>query len=234
MPTAIGECFSVDQSAAVAFNKDQHIVVVGQQVTPPIRQTASFLGSKGIHVTCVEFTFFEAAGGGCLLSQEIVVGREHAKPRAVTSEPLPAVSKDKFLKLCDEHGRAVFSRILEWATHRSMSINWGNKGFSVGVGVGGARVVVCYPPPSVFKQALYTILHKPGGIESKISAPTDAIDRLSNAAVATGLFAPAGREWKCLIDRAFTDDEVDALVAWCESVAQAIVEHGPKAATPEQ
>ena len=93
------ECFNVDQSAAVAFNKDQHIVVVGQQVTPPIKQTASFLGSKGIHVTCVEFTFFEAAGGGRLLSQEIVVGREHAKPRAVTSEPPPAVSEDKFLKL---------------------------------------------------------------------------------------------------------------------------------------
>ena len=53
------ECFSVGQSEAVAFNKDQHIVVVGQQVTPAIRQTASFLGSKGIRVTCVEFTFFK-------------------------------------------------------------------------------------------------------------------------------------------------------------------------------
>ena len=79
------ECFSVGQSEAVAFNKDQHIVVVGQQVTPAIRQTAAFLGSKGIHVTCVEFTFFEAAGGGRLLSQELVVGREHVKPRRVTS-----------------------------------------------------------------------------------------------------------------------------------------------------
>ena len=30
------ECFSIDQSEAIAFNKDQHIVVVGQRVTPPI------------------------------------------------------------------------------------------------------------------------------------------------------------------------------------------------------
>ena len=229
------ECFSVGQSEAIAFNKDQHIVVVGQQVMPAIRQTAAFLGSKGIHVTCVEFTFFEAAGGGRLLSQEIVVGREHVKPRRVTSEPLPVVSEDDFLKGCDEHGKGVFSRILEFARSRSMSINWGTKGFSMGVDVDGARVVICYayPPAAVFKQTLYTALRDRAGIERKTSAPAEAIDRLRNAAEATRLFAPAGRELKCLINRAFTDDEVDGLVAWCESAAQAIVEHGLKA-TPEQ
>ena len=228
-------CYSIDQSEAVAFNKDQHIVVVGQQVTPAIRQTASFLGSKGINVTCVEFTFFEAAGGGRLLSEEVVVGREHAKPRRVTSQPLPVVSESDFLKRCDEHGKGVFSRILKLARSRSMSINWGTKGFSMGVDVDGARVVVCYayPPAAVFKQTLYTALRDRAGIERKSRAPAEAVDRLRNAAEATRLFAPAGRELKCLIDRAFTDDEVDALVAWCESVAQAILEHGLQP-TPEQ
>ena len=228
------ECFSVDQSEAVAFNKDQHIVVVGQQVTPAIRQTASFLGSKGIRITCVEFTFFKAAGGGRLLSQELIIGRGHAKPRRVTSEPLPVVSEDDFLKRCDEHGKGVFSKILELARSRSMSINWGAKGFSVGVDVDGARVVVCYgyPPAAVFKQTLYTALRDRAGIARKTSAPPEAIDRLRNAADATRLFVPAGRELKCPIDRSFTDDEVEALVGWCESVAQAIAEHGLKA-TPE-
>ena len=229
------ECFSVGQPEAVAFNKDQHIVVVGQQVTPAIRQTASFLGSKGIRVTCVEFTFFKAAEGGRLLSQEIVVGTEHARPRRVASEPLPVVSEDDFLKRCDEHGRGVFSGILQWARRRSMSINWGTKGFSVGVDVDEARVVVCYayPPAAVFKQTLYTALRDRAGIERKTSAPAEAIDRLRNEAQATRLFAPAGRELKCLIDRAFTDDEVNALVSWCESVAQAIVQHGLKPASEQ-
>lgn len=45
--------------------------------------------------------------------------------------------------------------------------------------------------------------------------------------------APAGRELKCPINRAFTDHEVDALVAWCESVAQAIVGHGASAASEQ-
>ncbi len=228
------ECFSVGQSEAVAFNKDQHIVVVGQQVTPAIRQTASFLGSKGIRVTCVEFTFFKAAEGGRLLSQEVVVGTEHAKPRRVASEPLPVVSEDDFLNRCDEHGKSVFSRILKWARSGSMSINWGTKGFSVGVDVDEARVVVCYayPPAAMYKQTLYTALRDSAGIKQKTRTPAEAIKRLRNAAEATRLFAPAGSELKCLVDRAFTDDEVDALVAWCESVAQAIVEHGPQA-TPE-
>ena len=228
------ECFSIGQSEAVAFNKDQHIVVVGQQVTPAIKQTASFLGSKGIRVTCVEFTFFKAGEGGRLLSQEVVVGTEHVKPRRVASEPLPVVSENDFLKRCDEHGKSVFSKILEWARSSQMSINWGTKGFSVGVDMDEVRVVVCYafPPAAVFKQTLYTALHDRAGIEQKTRTPAAAIQRLRNGAEATRLFIPAGRELKCLINRALTDDEVDALVAWCESVAQAIVEHGPQA-TPE-
>ena len=228
--------FGTDPSEAVAFNKDQHIVVVGQKVTPAIRQTALFLGSKGIEVTCIEFTFFEAAGGGRLLSQEIVVGREQAKPRRVISEPLPVVSEGEFLKSCDEDGRAVFSRILDLARRNSMSIHWGTKGFSVGVDVDGARVVVCFvfPPGAMGKhQVFYTTLRNRAGIESKTGAPAAAIDRLWDAAQATGLFTVAGRELKCPIDRTFTDDEVDTLVAWCESVERAVLEHGAKG-TPER
>ena len=90
-----------DQSEAIAFNKDQRIVIIGQQVTPEIRQTALFLGAKEVPVTCVEFTFFQAAGGGRLLSQEIVVGGNEAKPRRTLT-----LSRKEFLEACDDHGRA--------------------------------------------------------------------------------------------------------------------------------
>lgn len=224
------EYFGIDQTVAVAFNKDQRIVIIGQRVTPEIRQTASFLGSKGIRVTCVEFTFFQAVQGGRLLSQEIVVGPEHAKPRRVG--PLPVVSEGDFLKSCDEHGKAVFSRILDLARRRSMSIRWGTRGFSLGVDVDGARVVVgyAYPPGSVFRQSFYTALRDRAGIQRKTGAPGEVIDQLRNAAEATRLFTSAGRDLKCAVDREFTGEEITALVAWCESVQQAIVEHGVKAA----
>lgn len=62
-------------------------MIVGQRVTPEMKQTASFLGSKGIDVTCVEFTFFKAAEGGRLLSQEIVVGGERRSRPVVRAGP---------------------------------------------------------------------------------------------------------------------------------------------------
>ena len=215
------EYFDVDPAAAVAFNKDQRIVIIGQRVTQDIRQTALFLGAKGIQVTCVEFTLFQAVGGSRLLSQEIVVGREHAQPRGTV------VSKTEFLNSCDDYGRGVFSRILDLADRKGMSQRWGTRGFSIGVDVDGARVVVCYayPPASVFKQSLYTALRDRAGLR-KTQAPAAAIQELRNDAEQTGLFAPAGQELRCLIDRAFTDAETDVVVAWCESVEQAIRAHG--------
>lgn len=224
--------FGIDESEAVAFNKDQRIVIIGQRVTPEIRQTASFLGAKGIHVTCVEFTFFQATGGRRLLSQEIVVGRESAKPVGVTSAPSPVVSEDDFLASCDDYGTAVFPRILDLARSKSMSVRWGIRGFSVGVDADGDRVLVCkgYPPRSVFKQTLYAVLRGRAGIEMKAAAPAEVVDRLWKSAEATGLFTSAGRDLKCPIDRAFAPDEIDALVSWCESVEQAITAHGLKPA----
>ena len=170
--------------------------------------------------------------GDAHVALEWVFGGEVVDP----PPPPPDVSEGEengkqrtlFLKSCDEYGAAVFSKILEWATRRSMSMSWGVKGFSVGIDVDGTRVVVCYayPPAAVFKQTLYTALHDRAGIERKTSAPPEVIDRLRSMADETGLFVPAGRELKCPIARRFTNDEVDALVRWCESVVQAIAGHG--------
>ena len=207
------------QSEAVAFNKDQRIVIVGQQVTSEIRQTALFLGAKGIQVTCVEFSFFQAAAGGRLLSQEIVVGGEQARPRA-TAMSKKKVTREEFLKSCDDNGRAVFARILDLADYKGMSIGWGTKGFSMGVDIGGAREIVCfcYPPDSRFGQVL-----NPEFGRRRVSE--EVVERLWEEAEQTRLFRSTGKRLTCFIDRAFTDDEVDALVAWCESVEQAIREH---------
>ena len=225
------EYFELEEAEAVAFNKDQRMVIVGQRVTPEIRQTATFLGSKGVRVTCVEFTFFQTHEGSRLLSQEIVVDKEHAKPRRVVSASLPVVTEAEFLESCDEHGKAVFSRILDLAKSKSMSISWGTKGFSVGVEVDGTRVVICYiyPPNSVFKQTFHTALHNRGGVARKTATPDDVVESLWKQADDTGLFTPAGRDLKCNINRTLNHHEIDALVAWCESVEKAVVKHGLKA-----
>jgi hypothetical protein len=224
------EYFELGADEAVAFNKDQRIVIVGQRVTPEIRQTATFLRSKGIRVTCVEFTFFQANGGTRLLSQEIVVGTESEKPRHVASGSLPVVTEDAFLVSADENGKAVFARILELAKAKEMPIHWGTKGFSLNVDVDGTHVAICfvYPPDSVYKQTLRTTLRDRGGVEKKSAVPENEIHALWKEAEATDLFVPAGRDLKCHITRPLTEPEISSLVQWCESVEKTVKKHGLK------
>lgn len=115
--------------------------------------------------------------------------------------------------------------MLDLADRKSMGVRWGVSGFSMGVDVDGTRVVICYVDPP---GTLYTALHDRAGIQKKTAAPEEAVEQLRRAAEQTGLFQAAGtgQGLKCLIDRPFTDDETNALVAWCESVEQAIREYG--------
>lgn len=220
-----------DRVEAVAFNKDQRIVIVGQQVTPEIIQTALFLNSKGIQVTCVEFTFFRDADGGRLLSQETVVGREHEKPRATTKRQSVFSSEAEFMDACDEHGAAVFTRIFDWARRKSLKINLGTAGCSVNVVVDETPVLVCNVYSLISKkygQSLCTALGSDHWGIRTLKPPEEVVEQLRKGAEDTRLFARAGGfiDLKCSIDRAFTDAEVDALVAWCESMEQAIRKHG--------
>jgi len=222
------ESFELAPDEAVAFNKDQRIVIVGQKVTNEIRQTASFLRTKGVRVTCVEFSFFLSGTGTRLLSQDIVVGREPARPNLIPSGSLPVISQQDFLRSLDENGIMVFERLLEFAGQESMPIHWGTRGFSLNVDVSGKHVAVCfgYPPDSVYKQSVYTALMGHGGMRSKTSVPENIVESHWAEAKATGLFRPAGRELKCLIDHKLSEQELTALLSWCKKVASSISEHG--------
>ncbi|MEN6485646.1 MAG: hypothetical protein ABFD98_12255 [Syntrophobacteraceae bacterium] len=224
------EYFELGADEAVAFNKDQRIVIVGQRVTSEIRQTASFLRSKGIRITCAEFTFFQGDGGTRLLSQEIVVGNEANKPAQVVSASLPTVTEAGFMDSLDGNGREVFSRILSLARNKSMPVHWGTKGFSLNVGVEGNDVAICfgYPKESVFKQSVYTALAGRGSMTSKAAVPEEVIVALRARAQETGLFIPAGRELKCPINRAFTASEISSLLAWIDALADAVRKYGLK------
>jgi hypothetical protein len=224
------EYFELASDEAVAFNKDQRIVIVGQRITPEIRQTASFLRSKGIRVTCVEFTFFQTNEETRLLSQEIVVGKESDKPAHVASGSLPVVDEKAFFATLDDNGKTVFSCLLGLAKDKSMPIHWGTKGFSLNIDIDGSHVAVCfgYPTESVYKQSIYTALRGRGGMASKTAVPEDVVNALWDQAESTGLFRPAGRELKCLVNRKFSEAEISSLLAWIDTIAQTVREHGLK------
>jgi len=224
--------FELSTDEAVSFNKDQRVVIVGQAITDQIRQTSRFLRKKGLRVTCVEFSFFEAGGGDRLLSYDIVVGREPPRASSVSSGALPIVTKEQFLEALDQYGKPVLGRILDFADAHSYPIHWGTRGFSLNVDIDGTHVVICfcYPPDSVFKQSVYTVMAGTGrgGLLSKVEPPEDVVQSLFSEALATGLFQPAGRELKCLINRRFSEDEMTSLTDWCEKVAEVIRRYGLK------
>ena len=219
--------FDLNDGDTVAFNKNQHLVIVGQNITPAIRHSASFLVSKGIPVTCVEFTFFKADDGGRLFTREIVASKEDGKPRRLASASQPKTTEEDFLDACDENGRALFSRVLDWGRHHPKTIRWGSKGFSLGVHVGGSRVVICYgyPPHSDYGQTFWTALHDRYGMR-KTAASVDVVESLQEKLEAIGLFTPAGKNSKCIVDHALTTAKIEALIDWCDDVLNAIRQHG--------
>lgn len=222
--------FALTPNEAVAFNKDQRIVIVGQKVTNDIKQTSTFLRSKGIRVTCVEFSFFLSNGGTPLLSQNIVVGQELTKLKRVVSSSLPVISQSDFLCSLDKNGKDVFERLLNFAQQKSMPIHWGTKGLSLNVDLEGNHVAVCYgyPPDSVWKQSIYTAMVGAGGITKKTSIPESVLKSLWTEAESTGLFRPAGHELKCTIDHQLSEQELTMLLLWLEKVVAIINEHGLK------
>ena len=222
--------FELTPNDAVAFNKDQRIVVVGQNITSEIRQTAVFLRSKGIGVSCLEFSFFQSTEGAKLLSQEIVVGREPVKSRSVSSASMPSVTQNEFMASLTENGKPVFERLLQFARDKSMPIHWGTKGFSMNEDINGNHVPISfgYPPNSVFKQSIYTGFYGRGGLTFKTAIPGEILQSLLNEVESTGLFQPAGRDLKCIIDRHFTEEETSAILSWCERASAEIRKYGLK------
>ncbi len=224
------EYFALSSDEASVFNHDQRIVIVGQTITPEIRQVSTFLRNKGIHVTCLEFTFFKSNDGQQLLSTDIVIGKEPATIKKISTSSLPTVSKDEFIESLDRFGKPVFEKILEFAEQNAYPIHWGTKGFSLNVDIHGTHVAVCfgYPPKAVFRQAIYTALIGRGGLLSKVDVSEEKVIALGNEAQATGLFQSAGREFKCLINREFSSDDIEKLMRWLQKSIDTIKEHGLK------
>lgn len=215
--------FELTPDEAVSFNKEQRIVLVGQKITGEIRQMATFLRRKGLRVTCLEFSYFQATGGEHLLSYDIVVGKEPLKIKQISSGALPVVTQQIFIDSLDENGKEFFNQLLFFAEKNSLPIHWGTKGFSMNVDKESTHVAVCYgyPPASVYKQSVYTALIGRGGFLSKLDVSEAEIKHLWKEAISIG-FQPAGRELKLLINKKFTPKEIQTLIAWLEQLSKAI------------
>ncbi|NOZ62215.1 MAG: DUF91 domain-containing protein, partial [Calditrichaeota bacterium] len=123
--------FQDEQNESVSFNKYSKLVIVAQEITREIKQTAQFLRKKGIDIYCLEFRYFTTKHGEKIISSDMVVGDEEFIRHKVQSATLPKVDENKFRKSLDRNGLKVYDRIFEFAKRNKLMFRWGSKGFSL-------------------------------------------------------------------------------------------------------
>ncbi|MGM0609136.1 MAG: hypothetical protein ACQESP_12060 [Candidatus Muiribacteriota bacterium] len=224
------EYFQLSNDEAFSFNKEQHIVIVGQKISPEIKQTSNYLLNKGIKVTCVEFSFFQTNDEKSLISQEIIVGKNSIKQPKLSTESMPKIDKKDFIKSVNIFGRKVFNEIFEFAKTYHLPIHWGTKGFSLNYNLNGIHIPLCYfyPPESVYKQTVRTLLYDNVGINTKTDITENEIKKLYEEALNTKLFEPAGRELKMNINKEFQKEEIKCFLNWIETLIKIIDNSGLK------
>ncbi|MCX6996821.1 MAG: hypothetical protein NTV49_06990 [Kiritimatiellaeota bacterium] len=227
--------FALGAEEGVSFNKNQRIVIVGETITPEIRETAGFLNDKGLRVTCLEFSFFRTEDGKRLLSGDIVVADHSRTDKPVAAEARPKITREQFIQSLDANGTPIFSKVLALADERGLPIHWGSRGFSVNVNPKGVHFKFCYgyPPHSVYGQSIYTRLFD-SAFFTRVNAGETVARDLAEKAKATGLFTPAGNELKCPVTRPLTDKETDALLSWIRTAADRIEEAGLRSDLEEE
>lgn len=211
------EYFQSESDEKVSFNKSTRLVIVAQEISKEIRQTALFLRKKGIDIYCMEFKYFETKSGEKIISSDFVVGEKESIRQKVRSASLPKVDEKQFLNSLNKNGLEVFRQIFEFAKENGLMFRWGSKGFSLNVELNTG--VVClfwgFPPDSVFKQSIYTGFEE---IIKKVSNPEDIIefyrDRLENL----GYFVKAKSNLKWVIGKSYSENEVKQFLDIIEEV----------------
>lgn len=215
------EYFSNDISEKVSFNKNTKLLIVAHNISREVKQTASYLRKSGLDIYCLEFKYFKTKSGEKIISSDFVVGEDEYKRQEVRSSFLPRVNKSGFLKELDVDGRAVFERLFEFAESQDFIIVWGSKGFSLNVQYNGENVSLLfgYPPSSVFKQSIYT------GFESIIKKVNNSHKIVSNyrsKLLSTGYFIKAGENIKWIINKRYSEKDVDDFIKIVREVSELI------------
>lgn len=217
--------FDNGEEEQVSFNKSTKLVIVAQEVTKEIRQTALFLRRKGVDIYCMEFKYFQTSGGEQIISSDFAIGEEEFIRQRVQSASLPKVDSQQFLKSLDANGLKVFQQVFEFAKRQNLLFRWGSKGFSLNVEIdaGFVGLFFGYPPDAVFKQSIYTGFE---AITKKVNDGDTIVEFYRTQLEGLGYFVNAKTNLKWVIDKPYSDSEVSRFLEIVESVIDKIKEQG--------
>jgi len=81
--------FKNQSDEKVSFNKSTRLIIVAQEISREIQQTAQYLQNKGFDIYCIEFKYFKTPAGEKIITSDLTVGDENFIQRRVQSASLP-------------------------------------------------------------------------------------------------------------------------------------------------
>lgn len=219
--------FESDTEEKISYNKSTKLIIVAQEISKEIRQTALFLREKGLDIYCASFKYFKTKNGEEIISLEFIVGEEEFIRKKVQTASLPKIDEEHFLNSLDENGKDIFKKIFDFGKKNNLLYKWGSKGFSLNVGIDNDLVTLLfgYPPSSVFKQSIYTGFEM---ISKKVNNSEEIIVFYKTQIKDLGYFKDAGSISKWTIDTPYLEDEISKFLNILEKVILKIKENGLK------
>lgn len=219
--------FKNESNENASFNKSIKLVIVAQEISKEIRQTALFLRKKGLDIYCMEFKYFETEAGEKIISSDFIVGEEEFIRAKVQSASLPKIDEKQFLSSLDKNGLEVFQQIIEFGKQKGLMFRWGSKGFSLNLELdnGFVGLLFGYPLNSVFKQIIFTGFEE---INKKVNDPEGVIEFYSGLLGNLNYLIKTTSNYKWAIDKPYSKDDVKMFLDVIEKVILKIKEKGLK------
>jgi len=219
--------FKSDVDEKISYNKSTKLIIVAQEISKEIRQTALFLREKGLDIYCASFKYFKTKNGEEIISLEFMVGEEEFIRKKVQTASLPKINEKQFLNSLDENGKNVFEKIFDFGKKNDLLYKWGSKGFSLNVGIDNELVTLLfgYPPTSVFKQSIYTGFEM---ITKKVNNSEEVVDFYKTQIKGFGYFKDAGLISKWIINKSYPENEINKFLDILNKVILKIRENNLK------
>ena len=203
------------------------LLIVADKITPQLHRIVELLNDQMKDITILAVELRQYLGSG----QKVLVPRVLGlTARTMVRKSKAKTTESQFLKNTDEYGQPVFKALLSMAKEHDLVVTWGTKGFSLSVELPDFTVPVCfaYPPNTSYHQSVQTAFHGRGGLSDKVSFPENERVSIFREPSVAELFKPKNKEWKCLIDRAFSDQQITVLLAIIKRLTKEVRERGPK------
>lgn len=219
--------FQANTEDQVSYNKSIKLVIVAQEISKEVRQTALFLREKGLDIYCASFKYFKTKNEEEIISMEFVVGEEELFRNRIVTTSLPKINEIQFIDSLNINGKKIFEKIFSFGKENNLICKWGSKGFSLNIGIKNENITLLfgYPPDSVFKQSIYTGYEM---ITKKVNNPEGVVDFYKTQIKNFGYFQDVGLNSKWMIDKPYSEEDIDKFIVILEKVIIKIKENGLK------